>query len=258
MTAYSCLLHETFGQKSNGFSDAYLNWLYFLNPRGDVVGFDAWRDDELVAHYAAIPININGFTKPTLLSVNTATKDEFRGRGLFTYLANLTYESVRQKFSGVVGVANAKSLHGFTKTLNFEHLGNLDLSFSNLSDKSLYSRCYTLDEINWRISAPGRRISVKQVADSTYKITSFPFGPLIPISTLVSTKSVVTRGLADFSKIHLHNMYGLTLGWNRGRNSILKLPRAFKPSPLSLIYRSFDEEDSEFIQSWSFADFDVF
>lgn len=49
-------------------------------------------------------------TERTLLSLNTATYPKYQGKGLFTKLAEKTYEaSVQQGFHSIHGVANANS-----------------------------------------------------------------------------------------------------------------------------------------------------
>ena len=72
---YSALLSKSFQNFNPSIS--YLNWLYFENPRGRVCGFDAYDGETLVAHYACIPIKIEGFRLNSLLSLNTATHPQF-------------------------------------------------------------------------------------------------------------------------------------------------------------------------------------
>ena len=80
--------------KSSKFSMKYLKWQYVENPVGIIVGFNAYYENVLAAHYAAMPIymNIKGRKIKGLLSLNTATHPEHRGRKLFSILANETYQ----------------------------------------------------------------------------------------------------------------------------------------------------------------------
>ena len=59
----------------------YLEWLYFSNPLGKVVGFDAMDGEILAAHYACIPTRVDG--KIGLLALNTATHPLYRSRGIY-------------------------------------------------------------------------------------------------------------------------------------------------------------------------------
>ena len=75
---YSKLLRTCFSatsSKAGKFSEASLIWLYTKNPEGLAIGFDAFDDGELVAHYVCIPTTITVTTGPVkaLLSLNTAT-----------------------------------------------------------------------------------------------------------------------------------------------------------------------------------------
>ena len=86
----SALLAENFNSHKF-FSEGYLNWLYFQNPLGKVLGYNAWNDREIVAHYATIPIRTlrNGKTEKSLLSVNSVTDSNYRKQGLFNELAKI-------------------------------------------------------------------------------------------------------------------------------------------------------------------------
>src|SRR5262245_10816784 len=91
------------------FTEEALGWQYRDNPDGQVVGFNAWLDAVLAAHYVTIPLvaRVNGKEEKGLLSLNTATHAVHQGKGLFTKLANATYDLGRSMGYGfVIGVAN--------------------------------------------------------------------------------------------------------------------------------------------------------
>ncbi|MDO8321999.1 MAG: hypothetical protein Q7T23_03565, partial [Phenylobacterium sp.] len=50
LAAYSALLGKVFGDAPK-FTREALAWRYRDNPDGQVVGFDAWDGERLVAHY---------------------------------------------------------------------------------------------------------------------------------------------------------------------------------------------------------------
>ena len=105
------------------YEKSFLEWQYEQNPIGKAIGFNAFFEDKLVAHYAAIPINclISGVVTKGLLSINTKTDSAHQGKGLFTLLAEETYSFAKELgFHFIVGVANDNSVYGFTKKLSFQ------------------------------------------------------------------------------------------------------------------------------------------
>lgn len=100
----------------------YINWQYKNNPYGKPVGFLAYDGEERVEHIAAQYITI-----PTLLcsgagpdkalqSVNTATKREHQGKGLFALTAKATYALGKARgYRWVYGFPNDSSFPGFKK-----------------------------------------------------------------------------------------------------------------------------------------------
>ena len=43
---------------TNKFTYEFLKWQYIENPDGKVVGYDAFFENELAAHYATIPVKV--------------------------------------------------------------------------------------------------------------------------------------------------------------------------------------------------------
>lgn len=142
--------------KEGKFTIEYLFWQYFENPNGDVIGYNAFFDGKLVAHYAVIPYK-GPQNLPYALSVNTATLASHMGKGLFTKLARLTYDEAFQ--SGAVaisGVANSNSIYVFLNKLNFVNLGQVDLKIcSRLTlTPDLCEDLLFIDDLDWRIRNP--------------------------------------------------------------------------------------------------------
>ena len=163
----------------------YLRWLYFENPLGNVIGFDAYDEDKIISHYACIPTKVDGFEGLSLLALNTATHPKYQGRGLLKVLANRTYEFAGDNFAGVFGVANSKAVNALVRHLNFVQLGNLELRFGNLFRTHVGSRVYSEREIAWRSRCPGKALKRKKIMPALEKVTTKPFGPLINVSALV-------------------------------------------------------------------------
>jgi hypothetical protein len=246
---YAELLSSSFA----GFQPSveYLNWLYFENPRGQVRGFDAFDGERLVAHYACIPIKINGFKHDSLLSLNTATHPNYQGRGLFSVLATKTFESVSTTHANVIGVANAKSIGGFIKYLGFEILGNLELRVGKLARGVEGSRVYTKEELKWRASCPGRTLAISDLGENSALIS-------VRAKKLVPKLRAIITTLPLHQEVAINAKMSLTLDWRKGTNPKVKLPKFLKPSPLVLIFKPLLEGDSEILSSFSFPDFDAF
>ena len=228
----------------------YIDWLYFQNPNGPAVGFDAYDGELLVAHYVCIPIWINSYPKPSLLALNTATHPKYQGRGLLKVLANNTYEKYGADYSCVVGVANAQAIKPLTKHLGFEHIGDLELRFGMLDGSSVGRRIFTEEEILWRAKCPGRSLKTKLYGTSFVKFTRKVFG-IIPVN------AICPLGGGNSAATKATRQVGLTLDWRRNREPHVFLPKRLKPSPLSFVFRPLSESDSSELSAWTFPDFDA-
>jgi len=235
---YATFLSSAFPE-THKYSVAYVGWQYRLNPNGPVVGFDAWADDELVSHYVTLPVAyaIDGEMTRGLLSLNTATHPNHRGKDLFTELASNTYELGRDLgYRFVIGVANENSTHGFLERLGFRLISPLDVrvgcgTFRTTSASSCrLAAAWNEETLHWRLGNPsgtytrrGRELYAeagrfgiravvaldKQVRDDDAK--RIPFAPLkvwIGID-----RQLRTRGI------------------------FVDLPRRMRPSPLNCILR---------------------
>ena len=232
-------------------SRPYLEWLYFLNPLGDVVGFDAMDGEILAAHYACIPTRIGNSLG--LLSLNTATHPEYRSRGLYQKLARMTFERWNQEFNFVVGVANAQSSSAFVKYLGFREIGRLNLRFGELHRPTVGARTWTVPEVNWRISSPRKQLKCKPTTDGLFELAVRPRYFPLNIKSLVPIYGAIDL---EEEKVET-DKFGFTLDWIKGHHPRVQLPERLKPSPLVMIYQSLNGLDTD-INSWSFADFDAF
>jgi hypothetical protein len=249
LSNYADLLGHTF-QKFKPTVE-YLNWLYFKNPRGPLVGFDAFDGEKLVGHYACIPTKFQGFKRNSLLSLNTATHPEYQGRGIFQILASNTYASAEKDFANVVGVANNNSLGGFVRKLGFQKIGNLELRFGFLNRQFEGSRVFTDDDLNWRTSCPERPMKIRKIKPGL-NVASVKVSAYLPSLQSFIFQTGATPGERQFPKL------GMTLDWRRDYTPIIKLPNKFKPSPLALIFKPLQETDATRISSFAFPDFDAY
>ena len=162
LQSYASLLSTVFPSTTK-YTFEFLKWQYLSNPCGKVVGFDAFYNGQLIAHYVTLPVlySINNITYKGLLSLNTATDTNFQGKGLFTQLANKTYELGAQLgYQFVIGVANQNSTHGFIKKLGFQLIAPLDayLYFTDNSifqiDANMFTSIIDKNTLEWRIKNP--------------------------------------------------------------------------------------------------------
>ena len=159
------LMQLAFVGHAEKFSFDYMKWQYVENPVGTIVGFNAYMGDVLAAHYVTMPIYMNIDGKKTLgvLSLNTATHPDHRGKRLFTILAERTYQYAAENgYKFVIGVANANSTHGFLKHLKFKLIGPLTFKIG-MGQTSIPKKEYTFTRywdkeiMDWRLKNPSMK-----------------------------------------------------------------------------------------------------
>lgn len=138
------LCYEYYGE--NDITNAkFINHEYFENFAGDAY-IDLALDEhgkEIVGQYVAIPkqIRINETEKECILSLNTLTKKEYWGQGIFTGLAEKTYQRASENNKlFCYGAPNPNSHPGFLKKLGFHDLGNIPLWVKPLIPSALISQ----------------------------------------------------------------------------------------------------------------------
>lgn len=268
---YRKLFEECF-PKSSKFSLGYLRWLYEANPEGQAVGFNAYDGDELAAHYVCVPgkFIINGKIERTLLSLNTATHPKHQGKGLFTKLAEKTYEAgIQLGFHSVHGVANANSTPGFIRKLGFQLVEQLKAKIglgriltSSDFKKSVqpqFKRIWTPEAIAWRCSNPDnpvRRCNGDELAVFQARSVS----RCLPVyAELDFDVGSALKNQMSMSPLHLY--LGLQPDSFRSFRTYVDIPSFVRPSPLNLIFRDLTA-GSRLLEkgevSFSFLDFDVY
>jgi hypothetical protein len=229
---------------TNKFSYEFLKWQYLDNPDGSVIGFDAYYNDVLAAHYVTIPVKcyVNGKLELGLLSLNTATHEEHRGKRLFTKLANLTYDYAKNNnFKFVCGVANSNSIHGFTKYLGFTSkplmvkVGLGKVMYNSNKINYSFKREWTKKSLKWRLSNPFTEYRV-----SNREINYFPKFGLKAILGQFKSEFLIENKNRQY-KFQLLKMYvGLDSSIDWSRSFYFKVPNRLKSSPLIFIYKSLE------------------
>ena len=229
------LLNLCFPKSTDIETFDYVKWEYDLNPVGKIVGFNAYAGEVLAAHYVAMPVyyNIDGEKTLGLLSLNTATHPEHRGKKLFTILAERTYQYAAENgYKFVIGVANANSTHGFIKHLKFKLIGPLIFKVgvgSNIYQKKKYSfnRYWDKDLLDWRLKNPSYQY---------YKNGDIVVSPIKPgFKKLVYNDS---EGLVSLNKLHGRpfNLY-IGFGADLKKGCYCGIPKFIEHSPFTLIFR---------------------
>ena len=241
---------------SKDFSYEYLDWLYFKNPCGPVLGFNAFHEEKIIGHYAVIPLlsSINGQEDKILLSLNTAIDKSHRNKKIFTDLANKTFSlAIDEGYDHVIGVANSKSITGFVKYLGFKVLHRLDafISFTAPQFDERDSFILWNKELSkWRLSSPKTKFfSNNTHIFSSYRIIFNALHSKLNFNNFVKEKTAMPPYLIIGSKkaFTFNNFFYFTI------------PNFLKPSPLVLINKKLNnnsyEVDSLLITT---IDFDIF
>lgn len=262
-------ISDLFTRAGSGMSGGseFLDWQYNQNPAGQAVGYNAYFDGLLVAHYAVIPLRARVFGEEVLgyLSINTRTDLEHQGQGLFTRLAESTYSHIK-KIGGefVVGVANGNSVHGFTRKLGFQHVGLLETRFV-LGSPSTGKRDLDFESIwdsatvAWRLDNPTKSYKHRKKGDRAMLYSnSRRFSSLIgnvPYKSLPNGLETLSR-FSCMPKLWL----GIAKGMNWAGTLYALVPIKLQPVQLNLIYldlkgtRSLDPESVRFLA----MDFDAY
>lgn len=236
------LMRITF-PKTEKYSDRYIAWQYRDNPVGKVVGYNAYYEGKLAAHYALIPMKGILFSKEEkgLLSLNTATHPDHQGQKLFTTLAQMSYKAAAEQGYGfVIGVANANSTHGFTAKLGFQLVGKLDakLGFGKLVFKEKisdadFSTIWNEPSLKWRIANPETNYKISD--NKIYSATDKPGIEAILFDTDSGSTLKNNNVGIGFRPIKLWIGINNSIDWKR--SFYFNVPDKMRPSPLNFIFK---------------------
>jgi LmbE family N-acetylglucosaminyl deacetylase/predicted N-acetyltransferase YhbS len=240
------------------FSIEYLRWLYADNPVGPAVGANAWHGDELVGHYAVVPIEVQLRDRRVrgALSLNTAVHAAHQGRGLFVQLAEATYRSAKAGgIHHVVGVANANSTPGFLGRLGFQHLGALEakliwgpIRWPVVAQESRdWRRFWTPESYRWRIANPAASYQVASSGEHLLCLAptgEFGIQAILRMERDASFGELLRSQLPVARTGPLKLWIGLDPELRLSPLTACKVPKALRRSPLNLIYRSLSDDAS--------------
>lgn len=226
---------------SEKLSSEYIEWLYCENPDGRVVGVDAYCEGSLVAHYATVPRRYAFHDQeiPGLLSVNTATHPNHRGKGLFKLTAGKTYDIAADRgFKFVIGVANDQSIHAFQTSLGFESLGQVRLHVNSHDALEQSPDQLRLmidgDWLAWRASAPSGEYWLSEFRGRFF-LNTLKDKLRIVLGSVPKESALLSR----LEVRRLNCPFFLAPAFPALRGS-LKVPKQFLPSPWNVIFKNLD------------------
>jgi len=247
------LLSLVYSRSDQASEEKYLNWEYNLNPIGKAVGYNAWSNNQLAAHYVTQPIImlINGKEARGLLSINTATHPEHQRKKLFTTLADATYQRAKNLgYSFVIGVANANSTHGFVRKLEFELISPLTakigigrINYQSTRNLNTCERLWSRESLEWRLRDPLKKYSIRKL-NNKYIIETSTGKLGIRARLGIFDKSLLPD--AKYLNQNIFTPFKLYLGidnsidWTKSR--YYNIPERFRPSPLNLIFKKLNED----------------
>lgn len=129
LTDLALLARSTYS-KGEIISENYLEWEYTKNPAGNAIAFVEKDVEKIAGQYILIPkdIVVDGTSVKSSLSLNTITHPDFRGKGVFPRLAELTYSECKiDNIDFTVGFPNANSVKVFLGKLKFVEIGRMPL-----------------------------------------------------------------------------------------------------------------------------------
>jgi GNAT superfamily N-acetyltransferase len=254
------------------FNQRYLEWLYRDNPSGPVVGFDAWDGEQLAAHYVGVVMQARIAGKPVraLLSLNTATHPKYQGRGLFTQLAERTYEAAAAAgVAAVFGVANANSTPGFVRKLGFQlveplaakvGLGSLGVDPARAQQQAQFHTAWSPETLAWRCGNPNNPIGIR-AGEGRTQFFAAAMGRVLPAYAELPLLDAPPGSPAPRGRSPLRLYLGLEPAGSTLSRAYVEIPRRLRPSPLNFIYRPLAGVPAQLEQGsvrFSFLDFDAY
>ncbi len=250
---YVRLFAESFPSSKAKLNQRYLTWLYRDNPDGQIIGFDAIDDGEVVATHVGIPLHLklNNRSVRALFPLNVATHPSHQGQGLFTKLAEATYEYARDVgFEIILGVANQNTIHGYVTRLGFQDVSGLDArigigrfpcgNMAEVQSRSAFHREWSADALRWRVSNPNNPLAITRDHDGGIRLIGKTQYPGITVQAALFQElpadSVMPQTEVPFSLASVS--LGLEPAGTSTRGLSVAIPDRLKPSPLRLIYRN--------------------
>ena len=254
------------------FSHEFLNWFYNKNPNGSALTYNASYNNEVVGHYALIPIKINlkGKEHDAALSVFTAIDKKYRGLYLFNKLAKKTFEMAKNKgIKYIIGVSNQISTKLFIRYFKFKLISKLDVKFGignikKVEKENNFKVIWNNESLSWRLKNPRFNYQIHElkqnflIYNNFYKFFKIQMGEFSKINFLNTFENHMNK-----SRFRFFNLW-IGLGDYDWKNSLyFNFPEILKPAPLNFIIKNVSNETDDLNLEKSdiefqLIDFDIF
>lgn len=227
---------------------SYLQWLYGDNPCGKVVGYNAWEGEQIVGHYACIPVEVvlDGEDRKGLLALHTAMHPDYRNAGVIYSLAKKTCKLATERgFACIYAVANAASTPIFVQAVGFQFVAQLtaSLGFAGLAPdwsralaNNRFRRRWTAASARWRVANPCNPSSLETRDRDTMVFRAKTAIPGINAYGLMPVQPPLPESCGKRA-VGIKLFLGLLPEGSCRFNTYLPIPERLKPSPLNFIYK---------------------
>jgi hypothetical protein len=149
---------ENFGTDNDICDKRFIQHQYFENPAGNaLIEFAVDPDNNVLAgQYVVNPARFRCFGKDVMCvtSLNTLTREAYRGQKIFVKLAEMVYgRAAEEGFEFVYGAPNQNSHHGFIARLNFDDITEFPLYMRPLVPSKMVKE-YTSNSILETVAKP--------------------------------------------------------------------------------------------------------
>lgn len=259
----AAFLAEVFGNPKL-FTEEYIKWQYADHPMGQVLGYNAILNNQIVSHFVLqpFPALFNGVFRKGLLAFNTATNELHRRKGFFTTLAKKTIDdAINEGYEFIVAVTNHNSKHGFIKHLGFQEVCQLKakiglggIGVTESRDEVIFEKFWDKELLKWRLANPLRKYFVND-------------GKCFSKTHLSNVKAFLYNhsNQIQFPAKSNWRPFTLYIGMDNSvqfsKGLFFNIPEKLKPSPLFLIFRDLKNNsvklDKEKIR-FNLIDFDAY
>lgn len=230
------LQNEVYRERGLHFSPVlFKNW-YVNNPDGQVISFNAFDGDQMVAHQSFVPekMEVDGRIVKCLRSMAVVTHSNYRGRGLFAKLTNLALdEAKRQGYEFAYAISNANSTPIFLKHCGFIQVTRLNVKIgfgTNVKEDGnhIYKRFWTEETLKWRLAMHKYRMYKNSI------IGKYVYGVNTYMATLqdnLCENLLIGSKKSNFG-VYLYVGLGAKLPF-----TYIDMPKFIKHSPFNLIFQ---------------------
>lgn len=257
--------------KNPRFNIKYIEWLYRDNPNGQAIGYNAFCEDEMAAHYVIVPfrVELEGEIKTSALALNTAVDERHRGQSLFGKLAELAHRAASEAgVDHIVAVANANSTPTFLRHLGFHLITPLDVRMCLAPPRPggaaidwQWRRKWSIKDFAWRLDNPSGHY---------WRSSDGEFSCIIGTTKYPGVRAVLKVESEPSLRLQAERQLPTRATWRPilwfGKCPELKfgvsidVPMRLRPSPFNFIFRDLTSRRTELLPERvhiEAADFDV-